>query len=559
MTYEHDIPEYAMLPAREPKERVIVPAGKGTVYSQVQVTNIKEKPKTTIIIEEDILVPDTKPDLRQILMIDGSASLSSRELSPMQRKDDYISISGEIELQTLYQPENPEHAGQVIAVQTRVAFQEQWHMEVEPASTIFMDCQVEKIEHMVINERKYRIKAVLALRAREHSDVQIEVFEGITGEDIQMLKETVEIANLSQRKKDVFSIDEEIEVKDEKIPENILKQDIHVVENYKQITNEKIVLNGFIYVNLLYTVQAQEEERMADTIRQQQEKVEFTQFIPIQMDQLAGGSEITFDGSGLKVRIGAGEDEELKLRLEGEIITYVDLYTNNRQEIVLDAYHKEKDFICDYQEKEGRMLVGAAMSETSVREILVPENLSCDIDRILYVCGSAGEYESHAEPGKIITEGYILVKMLYVGCKKEQDAEGKACEEIFCAVSNVPFRIVTAMPQLTGNEIVCDKVEIKELWADKINGRQIECNVTVLVISDVMRPVPFKLLSNPAFEESGEKKQECGIVIYVTKENDSIWSIAKHFKTDRETVMQMNDLDHESQGIRTGTKLLIMK
>ena len=134
---------------------------------------------------------------------------------------------------------------------------------------------------MVINERKYRIKAVLALRAREHSDVQIEVFEGITGEDIQMLKETVEIANLSQRKKDVFSIDEEIEVKDEKIPENILKQDIHVVENYKQITNEKIVLNGFIYVNLLYTVQAQEEERMADTIRQQQEKVEFTQFIPL--------------------------------------------------------------------------------------------------------------------------------------------------------------------------------------------------------------------------------------------------------------------------------------
>ena len=93
MTYEHDIPEYAMLPAREPKERVIVPAGKGTVYSQVQVTNIKEKPKTTIIIEEDILVPDTKPDLRQILMIDGSASLSSRELSPMQRKDDYISIT----------------------------------------------------------------------------------------------------------------------------------------------------------------------------------------------------------------------------------------------------------------------------------------------------------------------------------------------------------------------------------------------------------------------------------------------------------------------------------
>ena len=76
MTYEKGIPDYAMVPAKEMEERVIVPITKGAIYSPVQVTNITEKPKTTITLEEDILVPDTKPDLREILMIDGKSHLA---------------------------------------------------------------------------------------------------------------------------------------------------------------------------------------------------------------------------------------------------------------------------------------------------------------------------------------------------------------------------------------------------------------------------------------------------------------------------------------------------
>ena len=51
MTYEKDIPDYAMVPAREIEEKVIVPVTGNAVYTPVQVTNITEKPKTVITIE----------------------------------------------------------------------------------------------------------------------------------------------------------------------------------------------------------------------------------------------------------------------------------------------------------------------------------------------------------------------------------------------------------------------------------------------------------------------------------------------------------------------------
>ena len=40
MTYEKDIPDFALVPAKEPEERILIPITQGAVYSPVQVTNI---------------------------------------------------------------------------------------------------------------------------------------------------------------------------------------------------------------------------------------------------------------------------------------------------------------------------------------------------------------------------------------------------------------------------------------------------------------------------------------------------------------------------------------
>ena len=382
MTYEKEIPDYAMVPAREIDEKVIVPVAGNAVYTPVQATGITEKPKTVITIEEDILVPDTKPDLREILLIDGTAGLTSREIDCINKTDDYINLSGEIELQTLYVPENRQTAGPVIAIQTRVPFKERWHTDIAPGATLIMDSRAEKIEYMVINERKYRVKISLAVMAKECVDSKVDIFEGINGEEIEMLKDRVKITSVSLRKKDAMSISEDLEIKEDANPEGILKQDISVAENYKQVTAEKVVINGFIFVNLLYTVTG---DNPCESIRQAQTRVEFTQFIPVKQD--GGNAIVSFDGSGLKVKLMHDEEQGEIFRLEGEIITYLELYTGTEKEIIVDAYHKEKDFICDFREEKSRIPIASSAGESSVREIISPEAAYGEVERILYTTG----------------------------------------------------------------------------------------------------------------------------------------------------------------------------
>lgn len=547
MTYEKDIPDYAMVPAREIEEKVIVPVTGNAVYTPVQVTNISEKPKTVITIEEDILVPDTKPDLREILLIDGSALLSSREIDRINKTDDYIGLSGEVELKTLYVPENRQAAGPVIAVQTRVPFKERWHTDIAPGATLIMDCRAEKIEYMVINERKYRVKISLSIAARECIDRKVDIFEGLSGEDLQMLKERAEITSISLRKKDTLTISENLEIKEEGNFESILKQDISVTENYKQITAEKIVINGFIYVNLLYTVTG---ESTCDSIRQAQERVEFTQFIPIKQ-QAEGVGSICFDSSGLRVKLVQDEEQGEVFRLEGEIITFAELYTVTERDIIVDGYHREKDFICDFTEERSRVPVATSTGEASVREIISPDAAYGEVEKILYTTGEIVDSESRGEQGKVITEGTLQAKMICVSLRNEEEPQ------IFSIRQGVPFRVVTTVPQMTGGEIISAKTQVRDIWAEKINGKQLEFNATVMVGAEIMREVAFKVLTNPAFEESTSKETMAPMVVYVAGKDDTLWSIAKKFKTSADSVSKLNEL--EDEGIVQGRKLLIIR
>lgn len=546
MTYEKEIPDYAMVPAKEIEETIIVPVAKGAIYSPVQVTNITEKPETIITIEEDILVPDTRPDLREILLIDGKVRLASREIDQLGKADDYVSLAGEIELQTLYLPENQAVSGPVIPVQSRVPFKEQWHTGLTPGATLTASCRVEKIDYMVINERKYRVKIALAVQARECADSKVEIFEGITGEEIQVLREKVEITSIAQRKKDTLSISETLEIKEDEPFESILKQDISVVENYRQLTGEKLVVSGFIFVNLLYTVSGSQG---AECLRQARERVEFTQFIPVSG---GSGSDVWFDGSGLRVKLVTDEDDSEVMRLEGEIITHVEISRSQEKEIIVDGYHREKDFVCDFIQRESRVTVGTAAGETTVREIISPEQGYGEVEKILYAAGEVISSDSRCEQGKVITEGKVLVKII---CLSRPSREGEA--QIFSIRQEVPFRAASGSVQLQGDEIARDKIYIRDLWAERINNKQIEINASLVCSSELMKQVPFKVLVNPAFEQKTSRERPVPMVVYITRSGDSLWSVAKKFKTTAEAITRVNNLD--GSDLQTGRKLLILR
>lgn len=557
---------------------IIIPKDEDVITNDLKMTDIREKDERKIFIEEDILVPDTKEDLASILSMTGTVKLHNPEIRIDKTTEGTVPIAGDVELQTLYLPEKYKGEYHIINIQSRVSFKDDWKIDAAPGSRLVICPHVEDITYTVVNERKFRAKIEIKLCVREYANVEMQVFQGLKDEKLQLLKEKIQITHVSERKSDVIRIEEVLPLKESQPkPEKILKYDINIVENHKQVSEDKAVINATIYSNILYLgVKNADELNGTDDCelapQLYQGKVEFTQFIPIHNQ--SEGSRITFKNNDLKVRIKEGgaeteddmfeeetdsqaehyqgkRNQETAFILEGSVETAIELYKNLEKEIVTDVYHNKKDIVCDKVELESMSLGGSGMTETTIREIVnVPETYG-DIKRVIYVCGNVKDCKNHFGQNKNNVEGIMDVTLL---CLPE-DQNRKA----FRLNKEIPFKASMEIPATNSNNKASSEVSVKELWFDKINAKQIEVNANLCISSSVYGQEKYHVIQKVCFlENTQEKCNRPGMVVYITKEGDSLWNIAKAYRTTVDMIVEINGLE-DDQKLCEGQKLLIVK
>ena len=549
------------------------------IANELNFTEIRDGESTRVYIEEDILVPDIKPDMAKILSMDGSVKCADKEIKSGQKGEDRIKVTGDITLETIYIPEKPA-AEPIVTIQSRIPFRTDWGISTAPFSSAVIKPVIESIDYMVINERKFRAKLTVVLTMREYAGRYLELFEGIRGEDIEVLKEKINITDILTKKKDVLNIEENMLLKENSpMPGRILKYGINVVENHKQITPEKAVINGTVYCNILYLAESPEDEIIETSMEAEdfmdetaetgasaaalipdpafyQGKIEFTQFIPLDIDDMQSGSRITFDGSDLSVRIkNFSEDDDeasgIGFALEGSINTSIEIYKNVEAEIVTDVYHNEKELAYDSEPFTAKAIAGSGVTELSAREIInIPAQYG-DIEQVIYISGKVQNVECTVENGKETVSGVIDAELLAIAADEEKTP--------FKMQHSLPFRGSMDISGAKAGMIAESDIYVKELWFDKINNKQIEVNAGILALGTVSGHETCSLIKNPVFiQNENDGKRKASMIIYISRPQDDLWTIAKKFRTTRERISRINGLDPD-KAISEGSKLLIIK
>lgn len=528
------------------------------ISSSLRIKDIREKPKGRIYIEEDILVPDVKPDLMAVLSIDGKIKLSEKEVQTGQKTGDTIKVSGDLIVQTLYIPEGGEDAEKIIAIESRVPFKSDYNISALPGSHIMLYPTIDTIEYTIINERKVKVKATITMNAKEYADVEVEIFEGIKGEDVQMLKEKVMLTDVAFRKTEDLEVREELKIK-EAMPSigKILKYDVNVIENHKQIVKEKAVVNGTLYCNILYLGEIDETHEKAEPTLLQG-KVEFTQFIKFPADALkscegALGGKIDFCLKNFALTIAETQEEGAAtntIQLEADIDTTIEVYKDIEKEIVTDVYHNTKDLQYRTEEIALTSHFGEGCAEISLREVLSIPEKHVAMEKPGYMSVEVTEVNATIDEGRSIVEGKIKVKLICIGTH-DQGA-------LFSFEELIPFRGTIEIPNIKPNMISENKVAIKDVWFDKLSEKQVEVNVSLAIATNVCKEEKLQLVKDPCYMqwETG-KPAAPGMILYITKPGDNMWKIAKKHRTTIDAVKKVNEID--TNQIKPGTKLLIVR
>ena len=526
----------------------ITPLSASCVYNDLNICTVCQNEDTKIVVEEDVLVPDVKPDLLSILSMSGNAYLSEQEIQAEQGESGNIRVTGEVSIHTIYIPQKEENKDPIAVIQSRLPFKKDWPISASPISYTSIRPEIEKIEYTVINERKFRAKITVKLFMKEYAEKHLKLFDSLRNEKLELLKETVSISHIAARKEDSIEISEDLHLKDGSLrPSKILNTDIRIVENHRQVTEEKIVINANLWVDVLYAGEDVEEGEIYERTAFFQGKTDFTQFILIDKEKEISGSRVTFNDQDLEVKITEGTEDGFSI--SGNIHTSVELLRNIEKEIVSDLYHNTKDTTYDCSEEKVEAILGNSRSETTAREIFhIPEKYG-NAEKILYINGMIKEKKSRFEGGKVIVEGILTGEIL---CLSEENRKP------FAVRQDLPFRSSLELPHNRDNVKIESNVEIRELWFDKINDKQVEVNASLQIEATAIEEKNIKLIKNPCFVENDSNKRPSSMVIYIARKEDSLWNIAKKYKTGVDTIRKINQMQ-DNEDVKENMRLLIVK
>ena len=549
MTYEKEIPEYALQPAKAPQFMRAE-----AIYHTEKMNYPAEKKTAVYQFEEDILVPDTKADMREILLMEAVCDIMPTEKKVLPKTDDLLNLTGMITIQTLYRPEcgasgdaSPRQR-MPVAIVSKVPYKYQWNLNPQNQGEGVFSCRVKSLEHMVINERKFRVKVTLEFCAQLFCQQEISFFDGLKDEALEMKMVELPLVCLATVKQDQVSVDETFRPRDvERMPESILKQSFLVAENYRQVTTEKVVINGFIFVNLLYLSKGDEEKMPA--VCEHHQRVEFTQFIPIEKEQRGkkwSTVKPTFSPRNLTVVIDQSEDESATpvFHIKGDIDTRIELYEHKVQKMVVDAYHREKNFSCKFNHASFLNLADGAIAEHSMREVVnlvdgfkAVEATSCD-SRIL-------DCKCKAERGKLLIEGQMETACLWKDSENDYHTTKQTSE----------FQTSVDIERLErGTSADCQPL-VKNCIVSLINEKQLELNCTLLLCCESYEEKRLALLEEPGFSTAqGEK--EYPMVVTMLKPGETLWDLAKRYRTTETQIRTANRMEGEPE---PGQKLLVIK
>ena len=96
---------------------------------------------------------------------------------------------------------------------------------------------------------------------------------------------------------------------------------------------------------------------------------------------------------------------------------------------------------------------------------------------------------------------------------------------------------------------------VKSAWVELINEKQIEINCTVSLCAALYDDDEMALLNQPCFMEKSAEKQY-PMVIVTLKKDETLWDLAKRYKTTQAHIRDANQLEEEPT---EGKRLLIIK
>lgn len=506
------------------------------------MNKLKCKSNLQLTLDDDFNVPDIKPDIVQIIKEQGSIVV--QDIKAMNGK---AMIKGALKFNLLYISED--ELRPIHNISGEIPFDEVINMdETCVEDSISAKWNLDDLTTSMINSRKISVKSIVTFTFTAEDAYDEET--GVAVEDDNYVKcqnKTIDITQLAISKKDTFRIKDEIMLPTGK-PNlfELLYEEAEIRNLEIRLVENKINLMGDIQLFVLY-VGEEEEKRLQyfDTEVPFKGEVDCSGCRPDMISNI----EVSILNKDLEIKPDADGEERM---IDMEVVLNLDIkvYEEESLTILSDAYSTAKQLTPIRKEAYYENLLIKNNSKARVSERVQLKGQS----KILQVCNTTGNIrldEMEVVSGGIEINGVLEVQILYI--------TGEDDKPIGSLKGVLPFTQLVEVKDMKENSVYDIRPFVEQIGVIVVDSEEVEVkasiNLDTIVFDKIVEPIIIDIKE----EELGTDLLQGmpGVIGYIVKPEDTMWSIAKQFYTTIEEVMELNDLTNEL--VITGDKLLIMK
>ena len=517
--------------------------------------------QSQITLDDDYNVPDYRPDIVKVLKEKGELHFYE-----VKAAAGAAWLKGRLVFRVLYRSD--QENGKISCLKGEIPFQEKLNMDgVQEYDVIQASGEIEDLTIGVIHSRKISVRAVILLKTEEPQEKEDELCVGIEADDgCEKRYRNTNILQLLCMKRDQCRQKSEITLPSSKPNvQEILWKSLEIRNLDTKMGQDGVKLSGEVLISVLY-----QEEEETDRVQW------YETVIPLDCGvECDAGTEadiiykVKARPASMELEVKPDYDGEERV-LVLELVMNLDIRVWKEQEISMleDVYSLKKEII--------PVCTGVTLHHISVKNdsqcrLTEQMELAESQEKILQICSCEGtvhlESTELTEQG-VRAEGILVTELLYI-TTDDQMPIGSA-REIY------PFEQLIEIPQQTARTERNKPEELEAL--ERKNKLQTELDCRISQLSAVMLDqdhVEIKAvigLDLLAFEQEQidnitDMREEAldmeqlqkrpGLVGYIAKDGDSLWSIAKENHTTVEDILRDNHRTDED--LRRGEKILIVK
>lgn len=401
--------------------------------------------------------------------------------------------------------------------------------------TVNEKVNIKKIETKILNGRKINIKATLEVEAKVYSNDNMQIVCGVNNaDDIQMLntQKTVNSligeGNTKVYAKDTISIDSTDDLAE------IMGVDIKILDKDIKLSYNKVLAKADAEFSIMYLT---EDNRIKNTSA----RIPVMGFVDIENIGDNNECDVDYKTKNIIIKPNSGDEHSIYVEIEIEITCFA--YEAKNINLIEDLYSISTDL--SFTQKKITTMVG----KKNIKDICnINEQVSIpeiDNNQLYNVKTNPTIQNVTIRNGRIMYEGEINLEFIY-----------EVTNGVNSRTAQIPFNFEVNSDDINENCSANTNIDIKR---DDfvVNSGSVNTNIELEFNISVSRNESLNIIDEISIEENRENNIY-SMVIYFVKPGDTLWEIAKKFKSTVDDIARVNEIEDVNK-IYPGQQLYIPK